>query len=45
MGCFYITRGYMEAVYTKMNSHDKVSEELLKKYFKDDFFFREEKHE
>jgi len=42
LGCFYLTKGYLEAVYTKMNSHDSVSEELLKKYFKDDFFFREE---
>ena len=40
LGCFYITKGFLEAVYTKMNSHDKVSEELLKKYFKDDFFFK-----
>ena len=42
LGCFYITKGFLEAVYTKMNSHDKVSEELLKKYFKDDFFFKQE---
>ena len=42
LGCFYITKGYLEAVYTKMNANDKVSEELLKKYFKDDFFFRKE---
>ena len=41
MACFYLTKGYLEAVYTKMNIHDKVSEELLKKYFKDDFFFKQ----
>ena len=40
LGCFYLTKGYLEAVYTTMNSTDKVSEELLKKYFKDDFFFK-----
>ena len=40
LGCFYLTKGYLEAVYTKMNIHDNVSEELLKKYFKDDFFFK-----
>jgi hypothetical protein len=40
LGCFYITKGYLEAVYTKMNVNDAVSEELLKKYFKDDFFFK-----
>ena len=42
LGCFYITKGYLEAVYTNMNAHDSVSEELLKKYFKDDFFFKQE---
>ena len=41
LGCFYLTKGYLEAVYTKMNNNDKVSEELLKKYFKDDFFFKQ----
>ena len=41
LGCFYLTKGYLEAVYTGMNSHDSVSEELLKKYFKDDFFFKD----
>ncbi|MCL2007473.1 MAG: hypothetical protein FWG77_05250 [Treponema sp.] len=42
MGCFYLTKGYLEAVYTKMNINDRVSEELLKRYFKDDFFFKQE---
>ena len=42
MGCFYLTKGYLEAVYTKMNVHDSVSEELLQKYFKDDFFIKKE---
>jgi len=42
MGCFYLTKGFLEAVYTKMNVHDKVEEALLKKYFKDDFFFKKD---
>jgi hypothetical protein len=42
LGCFYLSKGFLEAVYTKMNVHDNVSEELLKKYFKDDFFFKHE---
>ena len=42
LGCFYLTKGFLEAVYTKMNIHDSVEEELLKKYFKDDFFFKKE---
>jgi hypothetical protein len=41
LGCFYITKGYLETVYTRMNNYDKLSESLLKKYFRDDFFFKE----
>ena len=40
LGSFYVTKGFLEETYTTMSSHDKVSEELLKKYFKDDFFFK-----
>ena len=40
LGCFYITKGFLEATYQEMSKNDKVSEELLKKYFKDDFFFK-----
>jgi hypothetical protein len=42
LSCFYITKGYLEAVYTSMNADDSVSEDLLKKYFMDDFFFKKE---
>jgi len=42
LGCFYLTKGFLENVYTHMNSSDQVSEELLKKYFRDDFFFKKE---
>ncbi|MDR0554891.1 MAG: hypothetical protein LBG76_08855 [Treponema sp.] len=42
LGCFYLTKGFLEATYTTMSSSDKVSEALLKKYFKDDFFFKKE---
>ncbi|MDR2552179.1 MAG: hypothetical protein LBD31_03300 [Treponema sp.] len=42
LGCFYLTKGFLEATYTRMNTSDAVSEELLKKYFKDDFFFKHE---
>ncbi|MDR2470651.1 MAG: hypothetical protein LBD09_00900 [Treponema sp.] len=40
LGCFYVTKGFLEATYTEMNRIDSVSEDLLKKYFKDDFFFK-----
>jgi len=42
LGSFYISRGFLEETYTSMSSHDKVSEELLKKYLRDDFFFKKE---
>jgi hypothetical protein len=42
LGCFYLTKGFLEATYTGMNKLDSVSEELLKKYFKDDFFFKKD---
>ncbi|MDR1894255.1 MAG: hypothetical protein LBQ61_06130, partial [Spirochaetales bacterium] len=42
LGSFYLTKGFLEATYTTMNRYDKVSEELLKKYFKDDFFFKQD---
>jgi hypothetical protein len=41
LGCFYLTKGFLEATYTGMNKSDDVSEELLRKYFKDDFFFKQ----
>jgi len=40
LGSFYLTKGFLEETYTSMSSHDKVSEELLKKYLRDDFFFK-----
>jgi hypothetical protein len=42
LGCFYLTKGSLEAIYTLMNKNDAVSEELLKKYFRDDFFFKKD---
>ena len=42
LACFYVTKGFLEAVYTQMNLNDSVSEEMLKKYFRDDFFFKKE---
>jgi hypothetical protein len=42
LGSFYLSKGFLEETYTSMSSSDKVSEELLKKYFRDDFFFKKE---
>jgi hypothetical protein len=40
LGTFYLIKGFLEQTYVRMNSMDAVSEELLKKYFRDDFFFK-----
>ncbi|MDR2258427.1 MAG: hypothetical protein LBE14_04675 [Treponema sp.] len=40
LGGFYLTKGFFEAIYISMSSGDKIPEELLKKYFRDDFFFK-----
>jgi len=40
LGSFYVTKGFLEETYTNMSKNDAVSEELLRKYFKDDFFFK-----
>jgi hypothetical protein len=42
LGSFYVTKGFLEETYTSMSRHDKISEELLKKYFNDDFFFKKD---
>jgi len=40
MGSFYLTKGFLEETYTSMSSNHNVSEDLLRKYFSDDFFFK-----
>jgi hypothetical protein len=42
LGCFYMTKGFLESTYTTMKGVDSVSEEFLKKYFRDDFFFKKD---
>ena len=41
LGSFYITKGFLEETYVSMSSYDKVSEAILKKYLRDDFFFKQ----
>jgi hypothetical protein len=40
LSCFYVIKGFLEETYVLMNKNDSVSEELLKKYFRDEFFFK-----
>ena len=39
LASFYISKGFLEETYTSMSKSD-ISEDLLKKYFRDDFFFK-----
>jgi hypothetical protein len=40
LGSFYLSKGFLEETYTSMSHKGKVSEEILKNYFRDDFFFK-----
>jgi hypothetical protein len=42
LGSFYMIKGFFEETYTSMKIDDHISEELLKKYFMDDFFFKKD---
>jgi hypothetical protein len=42
LGCFYLTKGFLESTYTNMKNSSVVAEDILKQYFKDDFFFKKE---
>jgi hypothetical protein len=40
LGCFYLTKGSLEAIYESMQSAGEATELVLKKYFNDDFYFK-----
>ncbi|MDR2953304.1 MAG: hypothetical protein LBU82_08700, partial [Treponema sp.] len=40
LGSFYTIKGFLEETYLRMNNRDNISEDLLRRYFKDDFFFK-----
>jgi hypothetical protein len=42
LGSFYMIKGFFEETYTSMSRRDNISEDLLKKYFSDDFFFKKD---
>ncbi|MDR3355938.1 MAG: hypothetical protein LBO04_01995 [Spirochaetaceae bacterium] len=42
LGCFFMIKGFFEQVYEGMNNDHNISEDLLKTYFKDDFFFKKD---
>ncbi len=40
LGSFYLTKGFMEETYLHLNAQESLPEEMLKRYFRDDFFFK-----
>jgi hypothetical protein len=40
LGCYYISKGFLEETFTHMKGKEKIPEELLKRYLRDDFFFK-----
>jgi hypothetical protein len=40
LGSYYTTKGFLEETYVTLNLKEAVSEDLLKRYFRDDFFFK-----
>lgn len=41
LGSFFMTKGFLEETYVMLNSKEALSEEMLKRYFRDDFFFKD----
>ena len=40
LGSFYLTKGFLEETYVAMKVKDSVSEDFIKRYLRDDFFFK-----
>jgi hypothetical protein len=43
LGSYYMLKGYLEDAYVALRNNDAVSDEILRKYFSDDFFFKDMK--
>jgi hypothetical protein len=41
LGTYYMTKGYLEETFVRIRHDQKLSNESLGKYFKDDFFFKD----
>jgi hypothetical protein len=40
LGSYYLTKGFLEETFLRMRHGEKMTTEVLSKYFKDDFFFK-----
>jgi hypothetical protein len=40
LGSYYLTKGFLEETFLRLGRGEKMSNEVLGKYFKDDFFFK-----
>jgi hypothetical protein len=41
LGSYYMTKGFLEELYVLLNSQEELSEDLLKRYLRDDFSFKD----
>jgi hypothetical protein len=44
LATFYFTKGFLEDAYLGMNKEARLSDEMLRRFFKDDFFFKDSGH-
>jgi hypothetical protein len=42
LGCFYMIKGFLEKMYENMIANHSISEDVIKTYLKDDFFFKKD---
>lgn len=40
LASYYMTKGYLEGTFLRMKGEGKANEETLRRFFKDDFFFK-----
>jgi len=41
LGSYYLTKGFLEETFMRMRKGEKMTAEVLGKYFKDEFFFKD----
>ena len=41
LGSYYMVKGYLEDTYLALQKNEDISDEKLRKYFSDDFFFKD----